>query len=139
MRVLCVGRHQFLSEHLCRFFRDLGAECEGVVGTTDVASAAVRFEPHLVVSDCDLLTSALLDAWMSESSLAGVPVLAVSLTRRPQESLPEGVNGVMAVVYLPALDREQAMALLEGVRRPRGVMAPVDYRVAPPPSSAVAL
>jgi hypothetical protein len=103
-----------------------------------VASAATEFEPHVVVSDCDLLTSAVLEAWTSASSLANVPVLAVSLTRRPEESLPEVVSGVMAVVYLPTLDREHALALLEGVDRPRGVVAPADYRVAPPPPSAIA-
>jgi hypothetical protein len=138
MRVLCVGRHAFLSEHLCRFFRDLGAECEGAVGVVEVLPAAARFAPHVVVSDCDLLTPGLLDAWTHEPALAQVPVLAVSLTRRPQESLPEVVSGAMGVVYLPSLDREHAMALLEGVNRPRGVRPPSDYRVGPPSQSAVA-
>jgi CheY-like chemotaxis protein len=138
MRVLCVGRHAFLSEHLCRFFRDLGAECEAAVGAAEVLPAAARFEPHVVVSDCDLLTPGLLDAWTREPCLAEVPVLAVSLTRRPDDSLTDVVDGVMGVVYLPALDREQAMALLDGANRPRGVTPPPDYRVGSPSQSAVA-
>jgi len=133
MRVLCVGRHAYLSEHLCRFFSDLGAECHGAVGTTEVVAAAMQFEPQVVVSDCDLLTASLLEAWTNESCLAKVPVLAVSLTRRPEESLPEVVDGVMGVVYLPTLDRARAVALLEGIDRPRNVVVPADYRVVPPP------
>jgi hypothetical protein len=138
MRVLCVGRHLFLSEHLCRFFRAFGVECEAAVGTGEVLPTAARFEPHVVVSDCDLLTPGLLDAWTREPCLAQVPVLAVSLTRRPEESLPDVSSGVMGVVYLPSLDREQALALLEGAYRPRGVTPPSDYRVGPPSHSAVA-
>lgn len=138
MRVLCVGRHAFLSEHLCRFFRDLGAECEAAVGAGEVLPAAARFEPHVVVSDCDLLTAGLLDAWTREPCLAQVPVLAVSLTRRPDEGLLDLSTGVMGVVYLPSLEREQALALLDGAFRPRGVTPPSDYRVGPPPQSAVA-
>jgi hypothetical protein len=42
---------------------------------------------------------------------------------------------VMGVVYLPTLDRQHALALLEGVNRPRGVAAPAAYRVVPPPSA----
>jgi hypothetical protein len=92
----------------------------------------------VVVSDCDLLTPGLLDAWATEPCLAQVPVLAVSLTRRPEESLPESSTGVMGVVYLPGLDREQALAMLEGAFRPRGVTPPSDYRVGTPSQSAVA-
>jgi chemotaxis response regulator CheB len=138
MRVLCVGRHAFLSEHLCRVFREVGAECEAAVGATEVLPAAARFDPDVVVSECDLLTPSLLDAWTREPGLAQVPVLAVSLTRRPDESLPEVVCENMAVVYLPSLDRERALALLEGANRPRGVRPPPDYRVSPPSPSTVA-
>jgi chemotaxis response regulator CheB len=129
MRVLCVGRHAFLSEHLCRYFRDAGAECEPAVGAAEVMSMAARFEPHVVVSDCDLITPSLLDSWTKEPALADVPVLAVSLTRRPEESAPADLCGLAAVVYLPALGREQASALLASVHKPRGVSAPSEWRV----------
>ena len=137
MRVLCVGRHAYLSEHLCRFFRDLGAECDAAVGAAEVLPAARRFEPHLVVSDCELLTPALLDDWTASPSLADVPVIAVSLTRRPEERLPEVPTGVLGVVYLPSLDRDHAVALLDAIRPPRGVRPPANYRVGPPSPSAL--
>ena len=120
MRVLCVGRHEFLSEHLVRYFTELGAECAPVVGTAAVPDAASRFEPHLVVCEADLLLPALLESWSGAPALAGTPVLAVSLTCRPEE----GLSGTAGVVYLPALDRERALALLAGAFRPRGVQSP---------------
>ncbi|MDB4900367.1 MAG: hypothetical protein JWN53_2175 [Gemmatimonadetes bacterium] len=138
MRVLCVGRHAFLSEHFCRFFRELGAECEGVVGTAEVARVAAGFEPHLVVGDCDLLSTSLLDAWSRERTLANVPVLAVSMTRRPEEAFPDIVCGVVGVVYLPTLDRIQALALLDGAYRPRGVSMPDHCSLVASPRPAVA-
>jgi hypothetical protein len=138
MRVLCVGRHAYLSEHFCRFFADLGAECLGTVGVVDVPRVAAGFEPHLVVSDCDLLSTSLLDEWSRERSLAEVPVLAVSLTRRPEEAFPEVVSGVVGVVYLPVLEREQALALLEGAYRPRGVSVPPTCGVGASSQTAVA-
>jgi hypothetical protein len=129
MRVLCVGRHQFLSEHLCRFFRDLGAHCEPAVGITAAPSAAVEFEPHLIVADCDLLNPVVMDAWSASPALREVPVLAVSLTRRPEELVPADVAGYAGVIYLPGLTRTEALALLDGARRPRGVSLPPDATV----------
>jgi hypothetical protein len=131
MRVLCVGRHAYLSEHLSRYFRGLGAECEPVVGSAAVASAAERFEPHLVVSDSSLLTPSLLEAWRHTAVLAETPVLAVSLTRRPDDAGPERANEG-GVVYLPALDRAQALALLAGAYRRRGVQSPPQWRLDAP-------
>ena len=138
MRVLCVGRHAFLSEHLCRFFEAAGAECEPAVGAADALRRAAAFEPHVVVSDCDLITPAMLESWTSEPALADVPVLAVSLTRRPEESAPLDVRGLAAVIYLPALEKEQAASLLDGLFRPRGVTAPASWRtIAPAPSLTI--
>jgi DNA-binding response OmpR family regulator len=129
MRVLCVGRHVFLSEHLCRYFQDAGAECEPAVGAADVLRLASQFEPHAVVCDSDLITPALLDSWTREPALASIPVLAVSLTRRPAESAPAEAVGLAGVVYLPGVTREQASALLASVCRPRGVSAPQSWTV----------
>jgi chemotaxis response regulator CheB len=129
MRVLCVGRHAYLSEHLCRYFTDAGAECEPAVGAAEVLRLASQFEPHVVVYDSDLITPALLDSWAHEPALASVPVLAVSLTRRPAESTPAETVGLAAVVYLPGLTRDQANGLLTSVCRPRGVAAPESWTV----------
>lgn len=135
MRVLCVSRHQFLSEHFCRYFGELGATCEGVVGISDVVHVAAEFEPHLVVSDHDLVTPALLDQWLREPVLADVPVLAVSLTRRPDEGM-SSVDGAAGAIYLPGLDRETARSLLTAAYRPRGVDLPVQWQPAVQPQSA---
>ena len=128
MRVLCVGRHPFLSEHLCRVFSDAGAECEPVVGATAALRAAIEFEPHVVVSDHDLITPALLESWAIKPSLAAIPVLAVSLTRRPEASSPAGLHGVAAVVYLPSLGPGQAATLLASLHHSRGVAAPATWQ-----------
>ena len=134
MRVLCVGRHAFLSEHLCRVFGKAGGECLPVVGTAMALSAAVEFEPHVVVCDCDLITPALLDSWARERALGKIPVLAVSLTRRPAESTPLDVSDLAAVVYLPSLQSDQAAALLESLCHTRGVVAPASWPAIAPPA-----
>jgi hypothetical protein len=136
MRVLCVGRHSYLSEHLCRVFSDLGAECREAVGPADALAVAGRFEPHVMVCDCDLLSESLLAGWTREPSLVDVPVIAVSLTRRPDDELPPPVSGDAGVVYLPGLDREQLRALMTAAYRPRGVQAPTGLRVGSPQATA---
>ena len=35
MRMLCVARHRFLSEHLCRYFEALGMDAVPCVGLAD--------------------------------------------------------------------------------------------------------
>lgn len=124
MRLLCVGRHAFLSEHLCRLFGELGAQCEQVVGASNAPSLAAAFEPHLVVVESDLLSPAVLDAWSRDSALNEVPVLAVSFTHRPGECASAELSGLAGVIYLPSLDRTGALALLQAARRPRGVEIP---------------
>src|SRR5512140_1182684 len=110
MRLLCIGRHEFLSEHLCRFFSDLGAQCESAVGSANAEMVAGMFEPHLIIAESELLTPAVLNAWSREPVLADVPVLAVSLTRRPDESISADLCGLAGVIYLPTLDRDGALA-----------------------------
>ena len=132
MRLVCVARHQFLSEHLCRIFGDLGVQCEPVVGVAAVGVIAERFEPHLVVVEDGLLTPSVLDEWATSSTTRDVPVLAVSLTRRPEEGASVSPGGVAGVVYLPALDRDAVVALMECARRPTGVGAPAQRLVVAP-------
>jgi len=127
MRLLCVGRHAYLSEHLCRYFRGLGADCMGAVGASDALSIARHYEPHVIVCDCDLITPALLDEWAAEPRTADAPLLAVSLTRRPDELPPVELLGVAGVLYLPTLERSQVLALLAGAHRRRGVVPPVGW------------
>ena len=124
MRLLCVGRHQYLSEHLCRLFGTLDVQCESATGVSAAPLAAAHFEPHLVVADGDLLNPSVLEAWSRDDALQEVPVLAVSLTRRPEEYTPAELSGIAGVIYLPKLKAGEALALLQGACRPRGVNAP---------------
>jgi hypothetical protein len=138
MRLLCVGRHAYLSEHLCRYFRELGADCAAAVGASEALRLAPSFEPHVVVCDCDLITPSLLDEWSVDHSIADVPLLAVSLTRRPEDLPPVELLGVAGVLYLPALEAGQMKKLLAGAHRRRGVMPPSDWQspLVPQPFSA---
>jgi hypothetical protein len=138
MRLLCVGRHAYLSEHLCRYFRELGADCAGAVGATEAVNLATRYEPHVIVCDCDLIAPSLLDEWATEPSVADVPLLAVSLTRRPEELPPVELLGVAGVLYLPALEPSQVLGLLAGAHRRRGVVPPIGWKPPVAPQSITA-
>jgi hypothetical protein len=137
MRLLCVGRHEYLSEHLCRLFREMGAQCEPAVGVNAAPVLAASFEPHLVVAESDLLSPVVLDAWSRDDALHEVPVLAVSLTRRPEECVSAELSGLAGVIYLPCLERADALALLKGAWRPRGVGVPLGTNVSAPRPAAV--
>ena len=128
MRLLCVGRHAYLSEHLCRYFQELGADCTAAVGASEALNLVSRYEPHAVVCDCDLITPTLLDEWAVEPRMTDVPLIAVSLTRRPEELPPVELLGVAGVLYLPALERSQVLALLAGAHRRRGVVPPIGWK-----------
>ena len=138
MRLLCVGRHAYLSEHLCRYFRGLGADCAAAVGAAEALSIAEGYEPHVVVCDCDLITPSLLDEWAAAPQLADVPLIAVSLTRRPEELPPVELLGVAGVLYLPTLERAQILALLSGAHRRRGVVPPIGWTPPVGPQSITA-
>jgi hypothetical protein len=131
MRVLCVGRHAFLSEHLCRVFGAVGALCEPAIGPADVPARAARFEPSVVICEGDLLTPQVLASWAHEPALSGVPVIAVSMTPRSDDLIAADLSAAdpAATIYLPSLDRARLVALLDSVRGPRGVSAPRDWRL----------
>lgn len=136
MRVLCVGRHAYLSEHLCRVFGEVGAECEPAVGGAEALRIAARFEPHVAVCDSDLITASLLGPWALDPVLADVPVLAVTLTHRPDDQPSVPCNELAAAVYLPALQRAQVSSLLSCLPRSRGVALPPGWSVSSADSSA---
>ena len=126
MRVLCVGRHPYLSAHLCRFLEPLGIETQPAVGLEGAADLAVAYRPDVVVCDYDLLATLSLDRWERDPLLSRLPVIAVSLTRRPDEVHALDVNGIAGFLYLPMLDREDARRLLELASSSRGVSAPTS-------------
>lgn len=135
MRLLCVGRHAYLSDHLCRYFRDLGADCAPAVGATDAQRVAAMYEPHVVICDCDLITPALLTEWEADENLGTVPLIAVSLTRRAEDLPPLELLGVAGVLYLPSLEKGQVQMLLAGAHRPRGVTVPAEWQTPLAPDS----
>lgn len=111
-RALCVGRHRYLSEHVGSFFRAYGLETECVVGLEQARLAAMERMPDLVLCDYDLLATASLTGFEQDEQLSRVPVIAVSLTRRPTEVHLLDVNGIAGFLYLPTLDRETARRAL---------------------------
>ena len=114
---VCVGRHRFLSEHLGLYFSRMGLQTRCVTGL-DAGLAAVRASaPDVVICDYDLLATIPLEAWEHEAAFERVPVIAVSLTRRPEEMHVLDVNGIGGFLYLPTLDPKAALRVLEMTRR----------------------
>jgi hypothetical protein len=124
MRALCVGRHRFLSEHLCRFFDDLGLDTVPCVGMAEAAELVSSVEPDVVIGDYDLLATASLADWERTPACAELPLIAVSLTRHPGEAHLMDVNGIAGFLYLPTLEPADAHQLLSAVRRKRGGINP---------------
>ena len=114
LRALCVGRHQFLGDHLARYFEQFGLETTYAVGIEGAISVSRRVRPEIVICDYDLLATMPLDAWENDALLSRTPVVAVSMTRRPDEAHLMDVNGIGGFLYLPTLTREDAMVVLGG-------------------------
>lgn len=112
LRVLCVARHKFLSEHVARFFSELGLEASCAVGLDEAVTLARKFAPQAVICDYDLLATLSLEAWESDELLGRTPVIAVSLTRRPTEVHLLDVNGIAGFLYLPTLEPTVAYRIL---------------------------
>ena len=134
MRVLCIGRHQFLSAHLCRFFEALGTQASGIVGLQGAGNAAASADTDVVICDYDLLATVSLESWERDPLLSRLPVIAVSLTRRPHEVHALDVNGIAGFLYLPTLDRDHAIRVLGAAAswRESAVKAPASLAWPPP-------
>jgi hypothetical protein len=117
MRVLCVGRHRYLSEHFCTFFRELGADTAPAVGMEGALAVARTYEPTVLVCDYELLATASLSDWERDPTIGHLAVIAVSLARRPGEAHLLDVNGIAGVLYLPTLDPEDGRRMLEAAER----------------------
>lgn len=112
MRALCVGRHSYLADHFATFFRDLGVDTRPAVGFREAVAVASTVRPDVVICDYDLLATLPLHAWESDPLISRVPVVAVSLTRRPNEAHLMDVNGIAGFLYLPTLEPEVAVRVL---------------------------
>jgi len=140
LRALCVGRHQFLSEHIARFFEQVGLETTSVVGLEGALAEARRERPDVVICDYDLLATGPLAAWERDATMSRTPVLAVSLTRRPHEGHLMDVNAIAGFLYLPTLSRDEAVVALAGARARHSYVlpSPFDRGTAPSPSASPA-
>lgn len=112
LRALCVGRHPFLSDHFARFFADLGIETEPAVGLDAALAASRIFHPEVIICEYEVLATLPLEAWEKDELLCRMPVIAISLTRRPHEAHLLDVNGIGGFLYLPSLDPESAMRII---------------------------
>jgi DNA-binding response OmpR family regulator len=117
MRALCVGRHQYLSDHLSLYFRDAGLDTVAAVGLDGALAAARTEAPEIVLCDYDLLVSTPLDQWEQDEIVSRIPIIAVSLTRRPTEVHLLDINGIAGFLYLPKLDRETVRRVIGAASR----------------------
>jgi hypothetical protein len=124
VQALCVGRHAFLSDHLGRLFSELGLMTTCAVGIDGARAAASQCHPDVVICDYDVLATGDITEWETDARLSRIPVLAVSMTRRPHEVHLLDVNGIGGFLYLPGLGTQELRRALTGIRRP----------AAPPPS-----
>lgn len=124
MRVLCVGRHAVLSGHFCRYLSECGVESHPAVGLAEAMAQARVQRPDVVMCDYDLLTSASLERWAQEPGVRGLPLIAVSLTRRPEEVYVGEGTPIAGFLYLPTLDRADASRVLGAAARASGISAP---------------
>src|SRR5581483_8292033 len=120
MRVLCVGRHRFLSEHFCRFFEAFGVDTVPCVGLHEAMTKGPQLDIDAVICDYDLLATMPLVAWEQTPTLAEIPLVAVSMTRQPGEAHLQDINGIAGFLYLPTLEPEDAQRVLAAIRRRRG-------------------
>lgn len=114
---LCVGRHRFLSDHLGLYFGRIGLHTRCAVGLKEAIAAVDESRPDVVLCDYDLLATIPVDRWEHTAPFARVPVIAVSLTRRPEEMRLLDVSGIGGFLYLPTLDSRDALRLLDMSRR----------------------
>ncbi len=119
MRVLCVARHPYLSEHLGRFFERLGVDTMPCVGLRDAERLAPAYDVDAVICDYDLLAATSLENWTNDPSLASRPLIAVSLTRHPGEAHLADADCIAGFLYLPTLDDDHAQRVLAAISRRR--------------------
>jgi chemotaxis response regulator CheB len=124
MVVLCVARHLYLAQHLARVLAQAGAMTRCAVGVAEACDIATDCNPDVVAADYDLLATLSLRGWEDDTVLSRVPVIAVSLTRRPGESNALDVNGIAGCLYLPELGATGVLQVLCAAANRTSVRAP---------------
>ena len=114
-----------LSRHIAALCADAGGDCRIAVGADEGLRAACHEPPDVVLCEVDLLGPEAVSAWERAPGLAHVPLLAVSLTRRQNESPVNAGTPCSGYLYLPALcpaDLGRALSAASG----RGATAPAN-------------
>lgn len=115
-----------LSEHLCRVFETMEwLEMAAVpcVGLHEARPLLASYEPDVVIADYDLLIAGA-DEWNDDPATAGVPLIAVSLTRRMNDAMRAKLRWVEGFLYLPAFDHDAARRLFLKLRRDHDAVSP---------------
>lgn len=112
LRALCIARHCFLSEHIARYFAQMGIATTNAVGLDLAVESVGDVSPDVVICDYDLLATISLDKWENDGLLSKTPVIAVSLTRHAEELHLLDVNGIAGFLYLPTLEEAPALKIL---------------------------
>jgi len=112
LKALCVGRHPFIAEHFARFFAALGIETRSAVGLHGGTFESRNFEADVIICEYELLATLSLEAWEKDDLLSTRPVIAVSLSRRPNEARVLDISGIGGFLYLPLLERDAAMRVI---------------------------
>jgi hypothetical protein len=125
LRALCVARHSFLSEHIARYFAEMGLKTTDAVGLDSAAKAAKDVLPDVVICDYDVLAAIPLQEWEDDVLLSNTPVIAVSLTRNAEELQLLEANGIAGFLYLPTLEEAPALRILRAAaERSRYTLGP---------------
>lgn len=103
-----------------------------MVGFQEGMTVARSSFPDVVICDYDLLVAAPLADWERDPILSEVPIIAVSLTRRPEEAHFVDTNGIAGFLYLPLVEDDAAVRMVKaacthssaGGERMHGVRVP---------------
>lgn len=132
LRALCVGRHVFLADHFARFFAALGVETRDAVGLEHALIVSREFRPDVVICEYEVLATLSLEGWEKDELVSRMPVIAVSLTRRPYEAHLLDVNGIGGCLYLPVLDPATAMRIITAAAKgSRSLYVPAPVTTSP--------
>ena len=91
----------------------MGVVTADVVGLEAALERAAETTPDVVICDYDLLATIPLENWEANDLLSQTPVIAVSLTRHAEELHLLDVNGIAGFLYLPTLEQEPALKILQ--------------------------
>jgi len=125
LRALCIARHSYLSEHIARYFAEMGIVTTNAVGLDSAVRIAGEVSPDVVICDYDVLATFSLEMWEHDRMLSNTPVIAVSLTRHAEELHLLDVNGIAGFLYLPTLEQAPALRILHAAAtRPKFTLGP---------------